>query len=262
MDPTFRWETAPNGVRLLRCTALAVPHGFSTRIGGVSAAPFDALNLGFSSGDDPEAVRANRARFAAALGLNAPIVTAHQVHGPAVRVAEDTLGEADCKADSVVCAEPWSAVGVFTADCTPILLWDPGTGAVGAVHAGWRGTVADAAGEAVRAIARRYGADPARMIAAVGPAIGPCCFEVGPEVAAAFAEAGLPEAVVPREPKPHVDLWLANQRRLTAAGLAPGNVHRSDACTFCDAGRFYSWRRDAGETGRMQAAIAGTGAAS
>jgi copper oxidase (laccase) domain-containing protein len=189
MDPIFRQETAPNGVRVLRCAALAVPHGFSTRLGGVSAAPFDALNLGLSAGDDPEAVKANRARFAAALGLNAPVTGAHQVHGPAVRVAEDTLGEADCKADAVVCAEPWSAVGVFTADCTPILLWEPVTGAVGAVHAGWRGTVADVTGEAVRAMAERYGAEPS-------------------------AES------------------------------------------------FYSWRRDGGRTGRMQAAIASAGSAS
>lgn len=261
MDPSFRWETAPNGVTVLRTAALPLPHGFSSRLGGVSEAPFAALNLGLSAGDDPEAVRTNRARFGAALGLNAPILTAHQVHGPAVRVAEETFGLPDCRADAVVSAEPWSAVGVFTADCTPILLWDPATGAVGAVHAGWRGTVADVTGEAVRVMAARYGASPEAMVAAIGPAIGPCCFEVGPEVAEAFAEAGLPEAVVPREPKPHVDLWGANFRRLTEAGLAPDNIHRADACTFCDAAHFFSWRRDAGLTGRMLAAIASPGVA-
>jgi hypothetical protein len=127
---------------------------------------------------------------------------------------------------------------------------------VGAVHAGWRGTVAQVVMNATRRMVDELGADPARIRAAIGPAIGPCCFEVGEEVAEAFA--AWPQAVVRDErPKPHVDLFTANRDQLLAAGLKPAHVYVSHVCTSCQADLYYSWRRDHGKTGRMQAAIAG-----
>lgn len=258
MSNMFHLETADNGVTYLVCSALQAPHGFSTRQGGESEGAFAALNLGVSAGDDEATVRRNRSRWAEALGFEAPIVSLHQIHGGVVHAVDQRPGEA-LKGDAVVTATESLPISVFTADCTPILLHDPVTGAVGAVHAGWRGTVAQVAGAAVAAMATHYGARPADICAAIGPAIGPCCFEVGDEVAAAIADCAWPgweRAIVSGHAKPHVDLFTANQDQLVNAGLLPANVHNSGMCTFCEADKFYSWRRDHGVTGRLQAAIA------
>lgn len=261
MADAFERRTAANGVTYLACPALGVPHGFSTRLGGVSEGAYAGLNLGLSSGDAEPVVRENRARWAAALGLPAPFFTLHQVHGPDVHVlaADDQTEPADLKGDAIVTDAPGRPIGVFTADCAPILLAAPDHGVVAAVHAGWRGTVAGVAAAAVRAMQGRYGVAPAEVRAAIGPTIGPCCFEVGDEVVEALRAApwpGTAEAVVPREPRAHADLFTANVAQLVASGLAPANVHASRLCTACDATLFYSWRRDSATTGRLQAAIA------
>jgi YfiH family protein len=262
MNQLFSLSTAPNGVTYVVCTRLSAPHGFSTRLGGISLGAFSALNLGISAGDDEPAVRSNRAAWADALGLDGPIAGMHQVHGGVVHTVferpSDTLF-----GDAIVSDRQALPIGVYTADCTPILLHDPATGAVGAVHAGWKGTVAHVAAAAVQQMARDFGADPRKLVAAIGPAIGPCCFEVGPEVVAALSENAWPgalEVVVAREnAKPTVDLFAANRTQLVWAGVAPENVHVSGLCTFCRGDLFYSWRRDKGVTGRMQAAIASPG---
>jgi YfiH family protein len=139
------------------------------------------------------------------------------------------------------------------ADCVPVLLADPETGAVAAVHAGWRGTLARAAAEGVRALRREAGAAPERLLAAVGPSIGPCCYEVSPELAARFrAELG---PVVREDGGVRLDLWAANRRVLEEAGLPAARIEVLGLCTACD-GRFFSHRRDAGRTGRQVAFIA------
>ncbi|MDB5096877.1 MAG: hypothetical protein JWM80_1298 [Cyanobacteria bacterium RYN_339] len=258
MNEPFRLETAPNGVTWLACPPLGTPHGFSTRRGGESEGPFAALNLGVSAGDDEATVRRNRAAWATALGMTGPIQGMHQIHGGDVQAvaqrAQETL-----YGDAIVSATPGLPIGIYTADCTPILLHDPGTGAVGAVHAGWRGTVARVVMNAAQRMVDELGGDPARLRAAIGPAIGPCCFEVGEEVAAAIAAQGWPgwERAIVRDarPKPHVDLFAANRDQLLAFGLRAENVFVSHACTSCDADHYFSWRRDQGRTGRMQAAI-------
>lgn len=257
MSTAFERRTAPNGVTYLACPALLAPHGFSTRHGGISEGPYAGLNLGFSSGDDAASVRANRALWVEALGVVAPIFSLHQVHGPDVHVlaADDATPAGDLKGDAIVTGAAGRAIGVFTADCAPILLEDPRLGTVAAVHAGWKGTVAGVGPQAVAAMATA-GGDPAEIRAAIGPTIGPCCFEVGDEVVAAFRALGLDAAIVPREPRTHVDLFAANAEMLVRAGLKPEHVHVSGLCTACDAGAFYSWRRDDATTGRMQAVIA------
>jgi hypothetical protein len=223
-------------------------HGFTTRAGGVSAAPFASLNLGMKWGDTRENVLENRRRVLAASG--APIMyLAAQVHGARVievRAGDDAATVARQEADGVCAAVAGIAVGVYVADCVPVLFADPSTGAVAAVHAGWRGTVAGVLPAAVAAMAAAFGSRPEDLCVALGPAIGPCCFEVGPEVAAVFPA----DTVIARpDRKPHVDLRRAQQLQLLAAGVTA--IDAGGPCTMCDpAGRFYSYRRDAGHTGQ------------
>lgn len=229
-------------------------HGFSTRGGGVSPPPFDTLNLGRRWGDADENVAENRRRLRAAVGL--PLTFARQVHGAAVRrvhAGETPAVVAAAEADALYTTDAGLAVGVYVADCVPLLLADPRTAACGAVHAGWRGTVAGVTAEAVAAIVRA-GARPDELRAALGPCIRACCFEVGPEVAAAFASAFPGAPVVQERPgaKPHVDLPLANVLLLQRAGLRAQSIDDAGACTMCDPdGRFYSYRRWGTATGQQ-----------
>lgn len=255
MPTSFARHVAPNGVVLLRCIALGVSHGFSTRLGGTSEGAYEGLNLGLSSGDDEATVRENRTLWRAALGLSVPIVALHQVHGPVVHVADAELPHGT-QGDALVAATAGTPIGVLTADCAPILLADAKTGVVAAVHAGWKGTVARVAQAAVATMVERYGVDPANLTAAIGPAIGPCCFEVGDEVIDATRAnpwEGWEAAVRPGPRRNHLDLFAANAAQLRAVGV--GAVHASGLCTACDAATFYSWRRDGGVTGRMQSVI-------
>ena len=235
----------------------AFRHGFPTRAGGVSAAPFDTLNLGGKWGDAPDSVSENWRRLARAAG--APLFVASQVHGVAVTLvrAGDAPAEvARRQADGLCTDRADVALAVFVADCIPAVVVDPRTGAFAAVHAGWRGTLAGVLPAAVRALGEHFGARPADLRVALGPAIGPCCFEVGPEVAEAFA-AGLPEAraagvIVGALPggKAHIDLKRANTVLLERAGLAPEAIDAGPECTSCDRARFFSYRRDKGQTGQ------------
>lgn len=227
------------------------PHGFTTRAGGASPAPWDGLNLGGAVGDAPERVAENWRRLEAETGLR--FARVRQVHGARV-VRADTAGAPAEEADAVVSLRPGVAACVSVADCVPVLLADPVTGAVAAVHAGWRGTLARAAAEGVRALAREAGAPPERLLAAVGPSIGPCCYEVSPELAERFrAELG---PVASGEGTPRLDLWAANRRVLEEAGLPPGRIEVLGRCTACERELFFSHRRDAGRTGRQAAFIA------
>lgn len=261
MNERFRLLTAPNGVAYVVCPELGAPHGFSTRVGGVSAGPFDSLNLGAACGDQEASVVENRSRWHAALGFAQPVSSLHQIHGAVVH-ALGAPGTDGLKGDALVSDRPGKAVGVYTADCTPILLHDPVSGAVGAVHAGWRGTVEHVVVAAVEALVKNFGADPWKVRAAIGPAIGPCCFEVGLEVVEAARNHAWPNwemAIVPRTPRPHFDLFEANRAQLQSAGLSPERIFISRLCTHCRGDLFYSWRRDQARTGRLQAAIAPTG---
>jgi polyphenol oxidase len=246
---------------LVRSSLLTGPfrHGFATRAGGVSAPPWDTLNLGGKWGDARDHVAENRRRVERAAG--APLFVATQVHGVAiarVRAGDTPADVAGVQADGLCSDRPDVAVAVFVADCVPALLVDPRTGAFAAVHAGWRGTLAGVLPAAVRALGEHFGARPSDLRVALGPAIGACCFEVGPEVVEAF-EAGLPGAraagvILPAGQggrlKAHVDLKRANRRLLESAGVAPASIDAGDECTSCDHERFFSYRRDRGQTGQ------------
>jgi YfiH family protein len=240
-------------------TARKVRHGFSTRIGGVSEGPFATLNVAVGPGDRKELVEENLRRFAAAIEVDPErLYQTSQVHGADVRMivpGDDRLAVVQENADALVAHDPSTAVGVRTADCVPILLHEANTHVVAAVHAGWRGVVGGVVQSALAHLAIR--ARGSRGIAAaIGPCIGPCCFEVGEEVATALSDAapGDERVVLRDRPKPHVDLRRAVRLQLQALGVH--DVEDVPGCTRCDAEKFFSHRRDGARSGRLIAAIA------
>ncbi|GAA5513743.1 polyphenol oxidase [Deinococcus carri] len=233
---------------LLRSPVLPVPHAFTTRGGGVSQGPYAGLNLDDRE-DDPQAVAENRRRVAEALGFGVGrLARLNQVHGNDVREASPGVQEGD----ALVSTEPGLLLAIGTADCYPLLLADPQAGVVGAAHAGWRGTLGRIAARTVEAMVER-GATPAHIRAAVGPGISGEQYPVGADVARGFREAGLGAFMLESGRQSHLDLAGANRAVLLAVGLRPEHVWVSGRCsTEAD---FYSYRRDAGRTGRMWAVI-------
>ncbi|WP_019587449.1 peptidoglycan editing factor PgeF [Deinococcus apachensis] len=233
---------------LLRSPVLPVPHAFTTRAGGVSVGAYEGLNLDDRE-DDPRAVLENRRRVAESLGFDsARVARLNQVHGTEVLEARPGVQEGD----ALVTREPGLLLAIGTADCYPVLLADLKAGVVGAAHAGWRGTLGRIAARTVEAMVQR-GANPANIRVAVGPGICGERYAVGPDVARQFQAAGLGEFVLEVGNAVHLDLAGANRAVLLAAGVRPENLWVSGRCsTEPD---FYSYRRDAGRTGRMWAVI-------
>jgi YfiH family protein len=225
-------------------TLPGVAHGFFTRRGGVSEGIYDSLNCGVGARDNPEAVRENRARVAARLGAR-KLLTCYQVHGTTAVVADaGTPAIWRPKADALVTATPGVALGVLTADCAPILLADPQARVVGAAHAGWRGALAGIAEAAIAAM-EGLGAARRRMVAAVGPCIGPEVYEVGPELEVQFlaqdpANARYFRRATPKA-RPHLDLSAYLADRLEKAGIPM--VTAANACSFTSEKDFFSYRR-------------------
>jgi hypothetical protein len=243
-----------SGPRLLTSRLLGgFRHGFTTREGGGSRGPFRSLNLSASVGDDPERVLENWERLRQATGL--AFARVRQVHGCRV-VEADAGAEPGEEADAVISAFPGVAASVSVADCAPVLIADPRSGSAAAVHAGWRGTLARVAAEGVRALVERHGARPSDLLAAIGPSIGPCCFEVSRELAVRFRDELGAATGNPRNLGSRADLWLANEQILRAAGLARRRIEVLGRCTSCEDDVFFSHRRDQGRTGRHLAFIA------
>ena len=227
-------------------------HGFTTREGGTSIGAFESLNLSSTVGDDPALVRENWARVRAATGL--AFARVRQVHG--CRVVEVEAGtEPVEEADAVATSVPGVAACVSIADCVPVLLADTRSGAVAAIHAGWRGTIGGAAAAAVRSLVERHGARPADLLAAIGPGIGPCCFEVSRDLAVRFRDEVDKVTATPRDHGSRVDLWRANELLLRRAGLPRRQIETVARCTSCEERTFFSHRRDRGLTGRHVAFI-------
>ena len=242
---------------------ISVPHCFTTRFGGVSEGYLASLNLGIHRGDEPENVRKNYEILGEALGFDIEdLVFTRQTHTNIVRVVDDSnCGEGlerdvipEC--DALVTNTPGVVLAAFTADCTPILFHDPVTGAVGAVHAGWRGTVADIAGNAVRAMGESFGARPEDIRAAIGPNIGVCCFETHRDVPDAVRAVLGEEAeafIVPAGEKYRVDLKGVNAALLRRCGVR--DIEISCDCTACRPDRFWSHRRVGNDRGSLAAII-------
>jgi polyphenol oxidase len=241
--------------RLLACC--------TERTGGVSAGRYAELNLAFHVGDDPVAVVANRERLAAELEVSLDaFVVAKQVHQAHIEVVTD--GQRGCGARSDVDAIPATdalitrqsgiVLAVLTADCVPVIIFDPTLPAVGLAHAGWAGTVRHVTRRTVEKMQAEFGSDPGSLVAALGPSIGPTSYEVGRDVAdLAQAEfAGL-DVLRPKGAETYLfDLWESNVGDLVDAGLSRDNVEVARIDTYADAARFYSHRRD-GTTGRFMA---------
>jgi YfiH family protein len=242
-----------DGTLVLRSRLLVAAgfqHAFSTGL-GPGGRRFDLSRPGQSPMETPDEELAENLRlFADAVAVGTTIASPRQVHG--VSIAEADVAETT-PADLVASTDPTRLAAVRTADCVPILLGCRRRGAVVAVHAGWRGVVADAPGAAVGHLIA-HGSTTADLVAAIGPAIGLEAFEVGPEVAAEFTAAGLGSAIESRHPKPHVDLHAAVRQRLLAAGLAADAIGGTAICTAEDP-RFFSHRGDQGRTGRHLSAI-------
>ncbi|MGG5809689.1 peptidoglycan editing factor PgeF [Falsiroseomonas sp. CW058] len=248
---------------MLTAGSLPLPHGFFTRQGGVSSGPFASLNCSLSSRDDPEAVRKNRARAAAALGLwPDALLGLLQVHGQAVADARTPWAdEARPEADAMVTDRPGTALGIVTADCAPVLFADAGAGVIGAAHAGWRGAVAGVL-EATLDAMERLGARRGRIAAVVGPCIAQASYEVGPDLRDAVLAGGAGHArfFAPggREGHWQFDLPGYCLARLEAAGAGQAAALGID--TLAEEARFFSHRRrtlsGGGPIGHQLSAIA------
>ncbi len=259
-------RTAPNGVSYLTSGLLPVRHAFSTRLGGVGTGEATAsLNLVPGELEDESVTRENLRLFSEAVGFSlSRLVSLRQVHSARVlRVSGADAGKgltvfADDTADGYVTAERGLFIAVRTADCVPILLCDPESGVVGALHAGWRGTFAGIAPAGVERM-EEAGADRRRIRAVIGPSIAGPCYETGEEVRdAASDRPRLRDAVFtpsPRAGRFFCDLPLANRLLLLEAGLSPENIELSGLCTHCREDLFFSHRRMQGRRGTMLSVI-------
>jgi len=238
---------------------IAAPHAFTTRHGGKSTGIYYSLNLRIHSDDDREALRQNYKIICGELGTTPErLVFSRQVHEDTVLAVTsadchaDLFSEVPYDADGLITDEKGLPLVVFVADCIPILLYDPETPAIGAVHAGWRGTVMDIAGKAVSEMCRNYGSKPENIRAAIGQGIGFCCFETGPEVPGAvrkLLEKDAEDFIKSKGEKSMVDLKGVNRFLLERRGVLPSNIEVSDECTSCSNNKYWSHRATNGRRG-------------
>jgi YfiH family protein len=278
-------EKKLHGIRILQIPAFSklpwLIHGFSTSPGGVSKLDGQSvLNLGFTDWDTRENVQENRRRFQSALGAtDLTMVPLKQFHSDVIHLL-GTPNQAPCRGDASLTNSPGLLLAVQTADCVPILLVDPKKRAIAAVHAGWRGTLRRILAKTVGRLQMDFGSKPSDLLAAIGPSIGPCCYEVGTELATEFlsqfpdAPSYFDEFRTGDEPNPvqwlnmmppgHqpppknvlLDLRKANHSQLLAAGLRPKNIHTIDLCTACHPHLLFSYRKQGPASGRLMSAIA------
>ena len=267
----FYWREI-DGVRALICAPLeqdGFVNGFSTRLGGVSDMPANSLNLAGFNEDAAENILENRRRFLKLFPGEWTLAGCWQVHGADVRVvhtiedakpAENQLGET-VYCDVIVSDAKGVLAGVKTADCVPILIGDPVTGAFAAVHAGWRGTLATAVIAGVERLAKEFDAKPEDLRVAIGASAGPCCYEVGSEVIEAFSSKftdGEKLFTPTRAGHATVDLLKANRDQLISTGVKAERIHIAPICTMCRTDLFFSYRKEKsvhGKVGRLMAVV-------
>jgi YfiH family protein len=274
-----------NGTQILELAPFKkfpwLEHGFSTRTGGVSIlnSGEKTLNLGFTDWDQGQNVQQNRKILQSAINAShSTLVPLRQFHSSVVRSFAQAPAE-PVQGDASITNLPGLLLAIQTADCVPILLVDPKKRAIGAIHAGWRGTLARIAQKTVGEMQMRYGSKPADILAALGPAIGGCCYEVGTDLVTEFssqfadAEDYFDELRTGEEPNPlqwlnqmppghqpppknvHLDLRKANRSQLIAAGLRGNSIFVSDLCTACHPNLFFSYRKEGERSGRLLAVI-------
>lgn len=234
---------------------------FSARIGGISPSPYNTMNLGYKSGDIKENIDSNFDILCGAAGFKKEdLVLSDQVHSNRCRVVGEAdrgkgvLRESDIKSvDGLTTNAQNTALCIFTADCVPVFLYDRVKDAVALCHAGWRGIVSGIIGNTIDTMVKAYGTKPSDLIAAIGPSIGPCCFNVGYDVVKTFKNVfgDLNGIIIEEEGRYRINLWSAADSMLRDAGLRPEGIVNSALCTSCRGDLFYSYRRDGSLTGRM-----------
>ncbi|SNB47760.1 peptidoglycan editing factor PgeF [Geobacter sp. DSM 9736] len=237
--------------------------GFTTRHEGVSRPPYNSLNLGTNTNDSPHNVKGNRSLLARSFGATLDrLVTVSQVHGTDLLVIDspnpDFAHFQKLECDGIVTNQPGVMIGICVADCFPLLLLDPKKGVAAALHAGWKGTAHGIAGKGVGAMAEIFGSRPADILAAVGPGIGSCCYEVDEPVREAFGKSGLSWEMITNaagDKKWSLDLEEANRQLLLRSGVRESNIETSGMCVSCTPDLFFSYRRDKGDTGRQMGFI-------
>lgn len=261
----FYWREK-EGVKILVCRALeekGFVNGFSTRIGGVSNFPENALNLSGFDIDSAENITENRRRFLRAFAGDFRVITAWQVHGDDIKVIKDLdeAKETNERFDALVSNLPGVLIGVKTADCVPVLIGDPKTESCAAIHAGWRGTAQSIVPKAIAKMKENFGARAEDLTVAVGGAALACCYEIGQDVIAAFAQ-NFPNSerlfAPTREGHARVDLHRANREQLLSAGVPPENIFAAPLCTMERTDLFFSYRVEKklyGKTGRLLSVI-------
>jgi YfiH family protein len=267
----FYWRET-DGVRALICAPLeqdGFVNGFSTRLGGVSDMPKDALSLAGFNDDKAENILENRRRFLKLFPGPWRLAGCWQVHGADIRVVESVAEAKPAEnhhgdtiyCDAIVSDASGVLAGVKTADCVPLLIGDQNTGAFAAVHAGWRGTLAEVAVVTVKRIIAEYNAQPEDLRVAIGAAAGPCCYEVGAEVIEAFT-GKFPEGnklfTATRSGHALVDLLKSNRDQLLSTGVRDDRIHVAPICTMCRTDLFFSYRREKslhGKVGRLMAVV-------
>lgn len=257
-------KTIKNGtMEYLIAEDLCVPHCFTTRLGGVSTGTLSSMNIGQSRGDDPANVAENYRILGKTIGFDPmKLVLTKQIHSDIVRVVDHRewglhmVPGASAQCDALVTADPGTALAIFTADCTPILFHDPLTGAVGACHAGWRGTAADIAGKTVEAMVAAFGCDPQNIHAAIGPNLGQCCFQTDADVPNALLETygdAVKAYIRTAESKFYVNLKEVNALSLRRRGVA--QIEISTECTRCNPEKYWSHRLHGATRGAQGAII-------
>jgi polyphenol oxidase len=273
-------ERTERGVTVLQATAFNklpwLAHGFSMRQGGVSEIDGEkVLNLGAVEWDKRENVEENKKRFQAAAGASdLDFVSLHQIHSDVVRIFDATPSK-QCKGDALATNRKGLLLGVRTADCSPVLVVDPKKRVVAAIHAGWRGTLARIVAKTIGQMQMEFGSEAKDLLAAIGPTIGGCCYEVGTEVAADFSakfsnaseffdelRTGdepnplqwlnmMPPGHQPPPKKVLLDLKKANKLQLLEAGVLEKNIFVTELCTSCDVDRLFSYRKEGAMSGRL-----------
>ena len=237
-----------------------ITHGFTSKLGGVSHGKISGLNLGFRVGDDKKSVLENYKLVSKDLSLDLNrAVLSKQTHTDNIRiVTESDMGKGIMRdsdiedTDGLITNIQNIPLVIFAADCTPILLYDKANSVIAAVHSGWRGSVKGIAPKCIKLMKEVFGSNPKDIVAAIGPCIGPCCFEFGPEAIHIF-----PSDYRKQNPdgKYMIDLWAYNRDKMIEAGLSAENIDISRICTACNADRFYSYRTHKDKTGRLAGII-------
>lgn len=256
-----------NGIELLQFELLQKPSlfHFSTTIkGGVGRNAYSSFNLSLYSGDDIQTVIANRLKLADAANVSIErLLIPYQTHeDKIVDVDQDFLQLSNEEqisrlngVDALITHQKGVCIGVTTADCVPILLFDPEKKVLAAIHAGWKGTVQDIGAKAVKQMIDQYGCKPENILAGIAPSISPEVFEVGDEVGEVFEDAGFDLSSIsfrnPKTNKLYIDLWAANKVQLLDLGILAANIETAEMCTYNDADRFFSARRQTIHSGRM-----------